>query len=269
FIDYTHGLVQELMSNYGKIDILWYDVSWPLDSPEKWESAKMNAMVRKLQPHIIMNDRSQLPEDFGTPEEHITAEGAGRDWEACMTFNGSWGWQPTRDEDWHSARKVVAMLRQVAGEGGNLLLNIGPHVDGSVPQEAADRLKAVGKWLKVNGEAFYGKKDSGIGRFEWLPTGLFTADGKTAYFWCSRWPGKELVIGGFKTKLKNASFLANGKPIAFTQDKDRIILTGLPAKDPDPAIGVTVLKLEFASKPMQILGHGYVVLPTSRAPKHG
>jgi alpha-L-fucosidase len=260
FIDYTQGLVRELMSNYGKIDILWYDVSWPLDSPEKWESKKMNAMVRKLQPQIIINDRSQLPEDFGTPEERITASDEGRAWEACMTFNGSWGWMQTRDEDWHSARQVVAMLRQVAGEGGNLLLNIGPLPDGSVPPQAVERLKAVGKWLQANGEAFYGEKDRVIGQFEWNPLGKFTAKGNTAYFWCSRWPGRELVLGGFKMKLKKASFLANGKPIQFTQEKNRIVFTDLPAFDPDPVIGVTVLKLEFASKPKQVLGSGCVVL---------
>jgi len=94
FLDFTQGCVRELMSNYGKIDIMWYDVSWPLGSPELWESRKMNRMVRRLQPEILINNRSQLPEDFGTPEEHITAAEAGRAWEACMTFNGAWGWQP-------------------------------------------------------------------------------------------------------------------------------------------------------------------------------
>ena len=71
---------------------MWYDVSWPLDA-ESWESARLNAMVRQLQPDIIINDRSQLPEDFGTPEQHITPEKGGRAWEACMTFNDSWGYR--------------------------------------------------------------------------------------------------------------------------------------------------------------------------------
>ena len=135
FLDFTQGCVRELMTQYGKIDILWYDVSWPLRSPEAWESAKMNAMARELQPEIIINNRSQLPEDFGTPEEHVTAENEGRDWEACMTFNGSWGYMPYAPaEDWRRTREVLEMVRTAAAGQGNLLLNIGPKPDGSVPE---------------------------------------------------------------------------------------------------------------------------------------
>ena len=260
FLDFTQGCVRELMTNYGKIDILWYDVSWPLKSPNLWESTKMNAMARKLQPHIIINNRSQLDEDFGTPEENIRAADAGRAWEACMTFNGAWGWQPTPPEDWHSVRSVLKMLRQVSGEGGNLLLNIGPKPDGSVPEEAEERLSAVGKWITKNSEAVYGKQDRVTGRFEWMPTGAWTLKGNTAYYWCSRWPGRKLAIGGIKGTLKKASLLMNGKPVALKQEKDRIILSGLPAKSPDKVAGVTVIKLEFAAKPRQVLGAGCVVL---------
>lgn len=260
FLDFTQGCVRELMTKYGKIDILWYDVSWPLRSPQLWESKKMTAMARQLQPDIIVNNRAQLPEDFGTPEEHIRAEDEGRAWEACMTFNGSWGWQPAPPEDWHSVRDVLKMLRQVTAEGGNLLLNIGPKPDGSVPEEAVERLTTVGQWLEKNGEAVYGKVDRLIGRVEWMPTGAWTAKGNTAYYWCSRWPGKELALGGIKSKLRRASFLADGTPIEFRQEKDRLILTGLPEASPDTLAGVTVLKLEFASKPKQVLGAGCVVL---------
>lgn len=261
FIDFTDGVVRELMSNYGKIDILWYDVPWPLKSPEAWESRKRNKMVRKLQPDIIINNRSQLPEDFGTPEEHIQAEKEGRAWEACMTFNGSWGYMPyTPDEDWHSTRKVLSMLQQVASGTGNLLLNIGPQPDGSVPQQAVDRLIPVGKWLKKNGEAVYGKKDSIQGCFEGCPLGSWTRKGRTAYFWCTRWPGKEITIGGFRSKLKKAWFLTNGKTIRFKQDKQQLTLTGLPKNNTDKLAQISVIKMEFASKPVQKLGTGYVII---------
>jgi len=258
FVDFTRGCVRELMSNYGKIDILWYDVSWPLRSPQLWESHKMNAMVRRLQPHILINNRSQLPEDFGTPEEHIRPEQAGRAWEACMTFNGSWGWQPAPPEDWRSVREVLGMLRQVTAGGGNLLLNIGPLPDGSVPPEAAERLTAVGKWLDVNGEAVYGKADRA--QMEWMATGNWTCKGKTAYFWVTRWPGTELAIGGLRTKVRKASFLAMGKPIRFEQGRDRLVLRGLPRTSPDKVAGVTVIRLDCASAPRQVLGAGCVVL---------
>ena len=100
FIDFTHGCVRELMSNYGKIDILWYDVSQPLRSPAAWESVRMGSMARELQPHILINNRAQIPEDFSTPEENVKPEASGRGWEACMTFNhASWGYMPSAAHD--------------------------------------------------------------------------------------------------------------------------------------------------------------------------
>ncbi|MBE3134660.1 MAG: alpha-L-fucosidase [Acidobacteria bacterium] len=259
FCDFTQGCVRELMTNYGKIDILWYDVSWPLRSPELWESRKMTGMARRLQPHILVNDRAQLPEDFGTPEEHIREAKPGRGWEACMTFNGSWGYMPSA-VDWHSTRAVLGMLRQCAGGFGNLLLNVGPAPDGSVPPEASERLTPVGRWLAANGEAVYGRTDRVAGRLEWMPCGPFTCKGRNLYWWVDRWPGRGLVLGGLKTKVRRVSYVATGKPIRFEQQGGRVILKGLPAAAPDKIAGVTVLRLECASAPRQELGAGCVVL---------
>jgi alpha-L-fucosidase len=251
FVDFTHGCVRELMTNYGRIDVLWYDVSQPLRGPEKWESRKMNRMVRKLQPGIIMNNRSQLPEDFGTPEERIQAAEAGRAWEACMTFNGSWGWMPYAPaEDWHSTRKVIQMLNQVTAGGGNLLLNIGPEPDGSVPPEATKRLTPVGRWLARNGEAVYGKVHR-LDGLRGMPTGWWSRRGNTGYFWCSRWPGSELAIGGLKTKVKRVSLVPTGRRVKFKQEPRRLTLKGLPRKNPDRIAGVSLMKIDFAGKPVQ------------------
>ena len=249
FVDFTHGCVRELMTNYGKIDILWYDVAEPLHTAEKWESLTMNKMVRKLQPHILMNDRSQLPEDFSTPEGHVTAAEKGRGWEACMTFNdASWGYMPSAGIDAWSARDILKMLRTAAGGGGNLLLNIGPAPDGSVPEDAVEPLTTVGKWLAKNGEAVYGKVDRGAGDWTWSTVcGFESVKGNTVYLWVKYWPGTELPLGGFKTKLKKASFLVGGKPIKFEQTH-QIVLKGLPKTSPDKIAGVTVVKLEFAGK---------------------
>ena len=259
FCDFTQGCVRELMTNYGKIDILWYDVSWPLPSPEAWESRRLTGMARRLQPHILVNNRAQLPEDFGTPEEHIQEAEAGRTWEACMTFNGSWGYMPSAI-DWHGTREVLMMLRQCAGGFGNLLLNIGPAPDGSVPPEAPERLLPVGRWLRANGEAVYGRTDRVQGRMEWMACGPFTMKGRDLYWWVNRWPGRELAMGGLKTKVLKASYLATGKPIRFEQTGGRLVLKGLPRTSPDKIAGVTVIKLKCASAPRLELGAGYVVL---------
>ncbi len=282
FVDYIRGCARELCTNYGKIDIFWHDVSWPLTSPEAWESRKLNGMIRRLQPGILINNRAQTDEDFGTPEETVRAEKPGRAWEACMTFNGSWGYMPAA-VDWQSERSVISMLRTATAGNGNLLLNIGPAPDGSVPPEAVERLKPVGKWLRKHGEAVYGEVNRIDGALDtWPVTGKWTLKGKTAYYWCDRWPGinpasswryvsggklkqsnapgTELAIGGIKTKLLKASLLAGGKPIRFEQLDDRVVLYGLPAKCPDTIAGVAVLKLEFKSEPRQVLGMGCVVL---------
>jgi alpha-L-fucosidase len=248
FVDFTHGCVRELCSNYGKIDILWYDVAFPLPKPEQWESGKMNAMVRRLQPEIIINNRSLLNEDFGTPEERINAEEEGRDWEACMPFNRSWGYVPC-EIDWHSPREVIMMLCTVTGHGGNLLLNVGPLPDGSVTVEATERLTTVGKWTKRYGDAMYGNVDRIDLRFDYQCTGFFTMKGSTAYFWCKRWPGGTLTLGGQFPKVLNVKYVHNGRDIDFVQERERLILKGLPKTSPDKIAGVTVIQIELASKP--------------------
>jgi alpha-L-fucosidase len=253
FVDYIHGQVRELCTNYGKLDIMWYDVNWPL-SVEGWEAEKMCAMVRRLQPDIIINNRSGLPEDFGTPEQHIRAEPGGRAWEACMTFNESWGYTPI-DKNWKSAWHIVGMLRQVAAGGGNLLLNIGPAPSGAVPPVCARELAKVGAWLRKYGPTVYEATDPMDQ--EWLVTGAFTAKGKRLFFHCNRWPGEELAIGGLVNKVV-AARLYGGPPVKFEQVRDRLVLRGLPKQAPNPL--ATVIELTIAGgKPRHVLGAGCVI----------
>src|SRR6201999_2927727 len=143
FIQYTHGQIRELMSNYGKIDILWYDMAVPLDA-RGWESEKMNQMVLELQPDIIVNNRNLLTGDFSTPEQSTQA--AKGDWESCMTMNDSWGYV-TGDNNWKTPHHLIQNLVECARDGGNYLLNIGPKADGSVPEPSVRILGEVGQWL--------------------------------------------------------------------------------------------------------------------------
>src|ERR1700733_8935215 len=146
FVEYTHGLIRELMTNYGKIDVLWSDVDWPLTASE-WESERMNAMVFGLQPEIIVNNRNGLEGDFSTPEQEVRAAQSGRAWESCMTLNDSWGFN-RYDDAWKTPKTVVANLVNCARGRGNYLLNIGPKPDGSIPEESVAVLETVGKWLE-------------------------------------------------------------------------------------------------------------------------
>lgn len=250
FNAYIKELNRELFTQYGKIDILWYDVAQPMETWEGWDSLELNKMVRELQPDIIINNRSLLAEDFGTPEERLTAES--RDWEACMTFNGiSWGYVDSEQAQPYSynAQRILRMLNQVTADGGNLLLNIGPMADGSVPAEAVEPLTTVGKWLEENGEAVYGKKvRSPYFYANRISTTSF--DGSTVYFWNWIWPDHgEMVLAGFMSSVKSIRFVKDGTPIEFRQEGHRIILKNLPIDRPDQNAGVTVIALEFGAAP--------------------
>jgi alpha-L-fucosidase len=257
FVEYTHGLIRELMTNYGKIDILWYDVDWPLNAAE-WESERMNKMVFDLQPEIVVNDRNGLEGDFSTPEQNVKAAKPGRAWETCMTVNDGWGFN-RGDDSWKSAKTVMADLTYCAREGGNYLLNIDPHGDGSVPDETAAVFEAVGKWLETNGEAIYGTER---GTFSYNINANYTRRGNTLYihqmYWpgatpASEWlgffqPGCVIAIAGLKPKVKSARLLKTGESVAFTQDEFTLRLTGLPLRSPDePA---TVIEVQCDGDPV-------------------
>ncbi len=244
FVEYTHGLIRELLTNYGKVDVLWYDVNWPL-SAEKWESDRMNKMVFELQPDIIVNNRNGLPGDFSTPEQQITAAAKGRAWESCMTLNGSWGYQRA-DDSWKNPQTVVRNLIQCCNGGGNYLLNIGPKGDGSIPAESVSILSDVGKWIARNGESIYESEPCSVSRSNYAS---FTRKGNTLYMHVHYWPGDYVAISGLKTEVKSAHFLATKEKLNFQQEKFRTRFTNLPKNAPDSP--VTTIAIECASEPIQ------------------
>jgi alpha-L-fucosidase len=266
FLTYIQALNTELLTNYGKIDILWYDVARPMGTPEGWNSLEMNQHMRTLQPHIIINDRSYLPEDFSTPEEHIRATET--DWEACMTFNGiSWGYVDSAQAAPYSynAHGIVRMLSTCARHGGNLLLNIGPSPDGSVPSEALEPLEKVGEWLRENAKAVYGKMVRNI------PVGgngvcAVSFDGKSVYLWNWIWPASgEMGIGGYMNAPKAVRFLKDGSSIRFEHKDQRILLKGMPDKPVDDILGITVIEMEFEESPVYVFASGYPQLHEGKA----
>ncbi len=249
FLDFTQGCVRELMSNYGTIDILWYDIASPMEHHEGWESLAMNQMVRKLQPNILINNRSHLDEDFGTPEGKIQAED--RDWEACMVSNGmSWGYADSKQvaSDSMNVRAILARLRRVCAMQGNLLLNIGPAPDGSVPEEALEPLRQTGAWIRKHPELICPQSDRfGTGPSDWIAGWAeATKRGRTVWIWTKLWPHEPAGLGGFLTPLKSACLLPDRTPLAFEQTNGRILFTDLPKECPDTIANRAVIELEFA-----------------------
>jgi alpha-L-fucosidase len=244
FVEYTHGLIHELMSNYGKVDVLWYDVDWPLNA-EQWESERMNKMVFQLQPDIIVNNRNGIPGDFSTPEQEIVAEKGARAWESCMTLNDSWGYQAA-DDNWKSTKTVIRNLVECSRDSGNYLLNIGPRGDGSIPQDSVRVLSEVGQWLSRNGEAIHTTDICQVSHSEFAG---FTRKGNTLYMHVHFWPGDTIALGGLTSKVKSARLLASGHEVKFDQETFRVRFTGLPADAPD--LPVTTLAIECDSEPIQ------------------
>jgi len=242
FVDRVHAELRQLMTNYGKIDVLWYDGAFPLDA-EGWRAKEMNAMVLELQPDIVINNRSWMAGDFSTPEQTITASKG--DWESCMTLNGHWGYGAA-DSDWKPPATVISNLIHCGAGGGNYLLNIGPRADGSVPEPSVEILKTVGKWMRANGSSIQGIANS---RIVIVDGALVAQKGNTIYLYVVSWPGTTLTIGGMDKKPFRATLFKTGQQIAVELKGTQLILSGLPRNPPDEP--VTVLALDFDSPPTQ------------------
>ncbi len=231
--------VKEILTNYGTVDILWWDT--PTDmTPER--SAKFAAIAKEY-PDMITNNR--LGKGFGgdteTPEQFIPATGfPGRNWEVCMTMNDTWGYK-SYDDNWKSSDSLVLKLSEIVSKGGNFLLNVGPTSEGLIPQPSIDRLKKVGEWMKVNSEAIYGTKPS---PFPYLSFGRATLKGQKIYLHVIDWPKDGSLKIPLENKVDKAYLLANpGQSLVVAQEANRVGIS-VPAEAPDPLISIVVLEFE-------------------------
>jgi alpha-L-fucosidase len=249
----AHAQVRELMTNYGKIDVLWYDGGWsadwrvPMDKMARfWRSEELNAEVRRLQPHILINNRSGVKEDLDTPEQRVDASAAGRGWESCMTMGDSCGWgYIANNPNMKTVPQLLQHLVTAAAGEGNLLLNVGPRPDGTIRPEEVERLRAIGKWLKINGKGIYGSRRCALSRGM---LGLWTKKDNVGYLNIFRWPGREAVIPLVAAKALSARVLATGKKASVRQEHNgRLVISGLPQRPPQPY--VNVIEVKFAADP--------------------
>jgi alpha-L-fucosidase len=286
-VEEMHTQVRELMTNYGKIDILWYDVPAvpgsgvpggftripePIDqSPaEFYRSAELNAEVRKLQPHILINNRSGVPEDYGTPEQRVRREEGDRPWETCMTLNNApnWGYLKHSMAD-KTAAEVLYQLVNAVRQGGNFLLNVGPNADGYVDEREGAVLRRIGRWLDRHGEAIYDTRPNELygpagaghphgggygGQGHCYHYGMFTTRDTTAYMTLFYYPGDGLIIAGIAGRILSAEMLTTGRKLKVEAISNaRWKLSGLCENPPDPL--APVIKLEFATAPRGIATH--------------
>ena len=191
FSERLRAQLRELLTQYGTIDVLWFDGGWERSS-DAWRSQELVAMIRELQPDIVINDRLPAAGDYDTPEQFVPPEPPGRAWETCLTMNESWAWNPS-DPDYKSERALVHTLCEVAGRGGNLLLNVGPRGDGSLAPEQAARLDAIARWMGDYGESIL---DTTAGLAPWQFYGPSTRKGDRLYLHCLARPYETITVRG-------------------------------------------------------------------------
>jgi alpha-L-fucosidase len=256
YIDFMKEQLRELLTGYGDVAVIWFDGEWEHTLAEAKRDDEIYDFIRSLQPNTLINDRlyERKPgnrADFGTPEQYVPATGIkspdGRPvlWEACVTINqDSWGYNKY-ETVFKTERDLVRMLVEVVSKGGNLLLNVGPKPDGTIQDEFVTRLRAIGRWLRTNGEAIYETSASPFERMSFF--GRATAKGRTLYLHVFQWPGDgRLRVAGLKNLVHKARLLADpARPVKAVRDGPDVILE-LPGEAPDEVASVIALELDGA-----------------------
>ncbi|MDD5170399.1 MAG: alpha-L-fucosidase, partial [Syntrophales bacterium] len=255
YLDFMFGQVKEILTNYGKIDEIWFDGQWE-HKPADWKTKELAAVVRQLQPTIKINDRLTGQGDFTTPEKFLPPTPPANQWETCMTMNDSWGYNKD-DPSYKSSTEIIQMLCEIAGKGGHLLLNVSPMGDGQLPPEQIQRLNDLAAWMARNHDSIIGTRP---GLEPWQFYGPSTQKGNTTYLHLLSKPFESITVRSIHVnKIKSVKVLGSGTELQFSKrvtlfDQIRKELAGfndpvgdlvvtVPANVIEPH--VTVIALEF------------------------
>ena len=282
---YMKGQLKELLTRYGPIGLLWFDGDWE----KTWtyeRGVDLYNYLRELQPGLIINNRvgscadplpgQVRPGDYQTPEQTIPPNGFGPgvDWETCMTMNDTWGYK-RGDETWKTTETLIRNLIDCASKGGNYLLNVGPTGEGLIPDASVERLREVGDWMKLNGQAVYDTTSSPFVRQ--LPWGRCTTkvsgSDTTLYLHVFDWPADgELLVPGLKNQVKSAVLLANGTKLK-TENRENCVAITVSASAPGKFSSTIVLEVagspEIVAMPIPQKRDGTVTLAAGDAKLHG
>ena len=232
YLDYMHGQVKELVTNYGKLDLLWFDFSYDDMTGEKWKATDLIKMVRHYQPDVIIDNRLEgagdnhgsiatehpliYSGDFASPEQIIPPKGVcdvnGEPipWELCATMNNHWGYC-NFDHQYKTPEMLVRKLVECVSKGGNMILNVGPDAKGNIPRESVEILREVGKWMSKNKESIYG---CGISNFEKPDWGRYTQKDNVIYAHVYETPLGALPLYGISPEqLAEITYLADGSEV--------------------------------------------------------
>jgi alpha-L-fucosidase len=222
---YLHGQTRELLTQFGQIDLMWFDFSYSKwdwgwakgKGKAEWDSDALMQMVRELQPNVLVNDRLEVGGDFKTPEQYQPAgrmqvDGQPVTWEACQTLNGSWGYH--RDnQDWKPTDMLIRMLVDAVSKDGNMLLNVGPNARGEFEPRALERLRGIGAWMRLHSRSIYG---CGMSDFTPPPDCRYTQRGNRLYLHIFTWPFRHLHLSGLGPRVEYAQFLHDASEVKMT-----------------------------------------------------
>lgn len=237
FVDFTHNQIKELVTDYGQVDILWFDGGWvrkttdeevkkylaDISEGSRWARNPQNQdinmpglvkEVRAKQPNILVVDRAvEGPEqNYLTPEQQIPAEPIADPWETCMTMGNSWSYAP--NDVYKPAKEIIEKLVDIVSKGGNYLLNIGPDAEGEFDNTAYERLREIGDWMRVNGKAIYGTRTASKWKDGDKVRYTQSKDGKTKYVFLFEYPKSNLMLENLEISPKTKiSMLGIGKKI--------------------------------------------------------
>jgi alpha-L-fucosidase len=246
YLAFLKTQVRELCSNYGTLDIFWFDGL--NQGAHAYDGEALNSMIRQLQPRILINDRDGLPEDFDTPEQVIGTFEDERPWESCITIGDQWAWKP--QDRMKSLRQCLETLVRCAGGDGNLLFNVGPMPDGRIEPRQVKRLEEMGDWLKQHGETIYGTRGG-----PWKPNRAFasTRKGNAVFVHLLNYKGKTVMLPNIPRRIVSSSVLTGGTAEVSQSDRRISILVAAPAARP-PARGAELLfsPWQGRSEPTQV-----------------
>ncbi len=262
YIEYLHGQLRELLTNYGRIDGLWFDLG---GQPEHWDSENLFRLMRTLQPQLIINNRCGLPGDFDTPEQRLGTFQLARPWETCMTLGTQWSWKP--DDEIKSLKRCIDVLVTCAGRNGNLALNTNPMPDGQIEPRQVERFREIGSWLKLYGESIYGTRG---GPFHGQDC-LSTHRDNRIYVHVLKWHSDHLRLPGIARRIESCRLLTGGEA-TVRQTADEIEIE-VPAERRQELDTIVVLELDgpaaevkSAAVPVASLTYGKQVTVSSVYP---
>lgn len=249
FLAFHHGQLQELCTQYGDVDLLWFDGDWDPTDNAYWRMDELRDLLHGWQPHVILNSRMRGYGDYATPEQGIPITQPTGPWEFCMTLNDSWGFQH-RDKNYKSVRQVIRAFAECIGMGGNLLLDIAPMADGTIPPEQVERLEALGAWIRMHEEAIY-PTTAGLPAGHLYGASTLSNDEQTLYAIIFDRPWKDFAVKGIRNEVKRVTVLETGQELPYRKlggapwmDIPGVLWIDIPEEALNP--NATVVKIELA-----------------------